>query len=312
MRSTATQRRAHATSRWFPNPSVSPIRLLRIGLTRKQVPRPFPRTRQLGHPQISRDAIGEHGSTTELSPVEAAEHGCLGTLKSLHRRGRVTFRKYLCEHAAAGGQVEVLQWLRDNGCPWVEATCMVFAAKNGREAVVRALIKSGADVNTAWFKGLMPLHAAAGLGHEVITGLLIKAGADINKVTADGGTARNMAGQDGYEVITRLLIEAGADVNKTTDCRRTPLTSASSAGHETVVRVLIEFGADVNKAADECVTPLFIAAFQGQEAVVQALIEAGADMNKTENHGATPLYVASQMGHFEIVKIMQDAQMAGI
>ena len=73
---------------------------------------------------VIRDVIGEHGLITELSPVEAAEHGCLGTLKSLHRRGRVTFRKYLCEHAAAGGQVEVLQWLRDNGCPWVEATCM--------------------------------------------------------------------------------------------------------------------------------------------------------------------------------------------
>ena len=67
-----------------------------------------------------RDAIGEKGSFNELKPAEAAERGCLGTLQNLHRRGRVTFNIELCKAAAYGGQLEVLKWLREIGCPWDE------------------------------------------------------------------------------------------------------------------------------------------------------------------------------------------------
>jgi hypothetical protein len=28
-----------------------------------------------------------------------------------------------CEWAAKGGHLEVLQWARENGCPWDEDTC---------------------------------------------------------------------------------------------------------------------------------------------------------------------------------------------
>jgi hypothetical protein len=56
-----------------------------------------------------RDAIGEFASVTELPPEAAAELGCLSTLRSLHRRGRVTFHKLLCDAAAKGGQLEVLK-----------------------------------------------------------------------------------------------------------------------------------------------------------------------------------------------------------
>ena len=71
--------------------------------------------------------------------------GCLGTLKNLHRRGRMSFDKHLCEAAAYGGQLKVLKWLGENGCPWDEATDdgvtpLFLAAQEGHEAVVRALI----------------------------------------------------------------------------------------------------------------------------------------------------------------------------
>ena len=59
--------------------------------------------------KVKRDAIGEKGSFNELSPKEAAKRGCLGTLHSLHRRGRVTFDKNLCIAAAGGGQLKVLK-----------------------------------------------------------------------------------------------------------------------------------------------------------------------------------------------------------
>ena len=74
---------------------------------------------------VMRDAIGGKGmkgSVKELKPSEAAARGCLGTLKSLHRRGLVTFNENLCEAAVLGGQIKVLKWLRENSCPWHAAT----------------------------------------------------------------------------------------------------------------------------------------------------------------------------------------------
>ena len=70
--------------------------------------------------KVMRDAIGEKGSFNELKPGEAAQRGCLDTLKILHRRGRVAFNVDLCTAAAYGGQLEVLKWLREIGCPWDE------------------------------------------------------------------------------------------------------------------------------------------------------------------------------------------------
>jgi len=98
--------------------------------------------------KVMRDAIGEKGSFNELKPGEAAERGCLGTLKSLHRHGLVTFDKELCEFAAYGGQLKVLQWLLENGCPLDETalhgvTPLYMAAQQNYKAVARALSQSG-------------------------------------------------------------------------------------------------------------------------------------------------------------------------
>ena len=52
-----------------------------------------------------------------------------------------------------GGHIEVVQWVRANGCPWDEKELTTIAAQNGHEAVVRALIEAGADVNKAMDDG---------------------------------------------------------------------------------------------------------------------------------------------------------------
>ena len=83
-----------------------------------------------------RDALGEMRRVKELSPGEAAGRGCLSTLRSLHRRGRAELTVYLCESAARGGQFGVLEWLRENGCPWDETTCS-GAAENGHLEVLK-------------------------------------------------------------------------------------------------------------------------------------------------------------------------------
>jgi cytohesin len=67
-----------------------------------------------------------------------------------------------------------------------------LAAENGHEAVVKALIEAGADVNkarmTAGRRCTRPL-----TGHEAVVKALIEAGADVNKARDDGETPLHMA-----------------------------------------------------------------------------------------------------------------------
>ena len=151
----------------------------------------------------------------------------------------------MCRGAAKGRQLEVLHWAHANGCPWDTPLCN--AAIRGDEAVVRALIEAGADVNLARDIGATPLYIAA---------------------------------QKGHEAVVRALIEAGADVNKARDTGATPLFTAAEKGHEAVVRVLIETGADINKARDKGETPLSVSITPVNEgnhaAIVQLLRDAGA------------------------------------
>ena len=99
-----------------------------------------------------------YGRTRIYGECAAAYHGCLSTLKHLHRQGRLQgkenevfntasqgghlevlkwlrsvgfqWNERICAFAAMGGHLEELKWLRANGCPWDEETCE-FAATGG-------------------------------------------------------------------------------------------------------------------------------------------------------------------------------------
>ena len=68
-----------------------------------------------------RDAVAATG--LQLAEFESASHaafrGCLSAVERLQRADQLHAqeRQYLCHAAARGGHLEVLQWLRANGCP---------------------------------------------------------------------------------------------------------------------------------------------------------------------------------------------------
>ena len=86
----------------------------------------------------------------------------------------------------------VLQWACANGCPR-DVLELHIAAEKGHEAMVRALIESGADVNTANNDDATPLYIAAQEGHEAMVRVLIELGADVSKTTDDDWTALYIA-----------------------------------------------------------------------------------------------------------------------
>ena len=75
-----------------------------------------------------RNAVAETGLRfEELDEYRAAELGCLNAVQRLERGGRLSYQERLCQAAARGGRLEVLQWAQANGCPWDEETCSMAA-----------------------------------------------------------------------------------------------------------------------------------------------------------------------------------------
>jgi ankyrin repeat protein len=68
-------------------------------------------------------------------------------------------------------------------------TLLTHAVKVQNVIMVTALIKAGADPNTANKKGITPISAAAHKGNTAILKILVDAGADVNAVNASGSTA---------------------------------------------------------------------------------------------------------------------------
>ena len=82
----------------------------------------------------------------ELGEISAVYIGCLSALERRQRQGRLSRQKYLCEGAARSGHLEVLQWLRANGCPWDGWTCK-YAAEGGHLEVLQWARANGCPWN---------------------------------------------------------------------------------------------------------------------------------------------------------------------
>ena len=147
------------------------------------------------------------------------------------------------------------------------------AAKAGDAAAVKAMLKSGGDVNEAQGDGMTALHWAASHGDAAMTQMLLAAGANIRATTRLGGI--------------------------------TPLHMASQAGHTQVVAALIAAGADVNIATSTGATALMLAARGGSADTATRLIETGADINAQENaFGQTALMVAAGLDRADVVRLL--------
>ena len=99
-----------------------------------------------------RDAVDATGrEIKKLSDVDAVHLGYVSLLKDRHSRGVLTSKRYLCEAAARsgtcacaaeGGHLEVLQWARENDCPWDASTCE-NAAEGGHLEVLQWARENG-------------------------------------------------------------------------------------------------------------------------------------------------------------------------
>lgn len=151
-----------------------------------------------------------------------------------------------------------------------------------REAV-KALLKSGADVNAAQGDGMTALHWAARNGDAELTQMLLFAGASVKATTRLGGyTALMMAAEQGHANVIAALLSGGADAKAANALGTTPLMLAAAAGNPQAITTLVENGAEL-EAREKTFgqTPLMFAAATNRVDAVKALIKAGADLKAT-------------------------------
>lgn len=165
----------------------------------------------------------------------------------------------------------------------VEPSPVADAAMAGDREAVRALIRSGADVDAAQGDGMTALHWAAERGDPDLTRLLLEAGARGTVVTRLGGyTPLHLAARAGAGPVVRLLVEGGAPADRAADNGTTPLHFAAASGSVEAVEVLLAAGAEVDATESAWQqTPLIFAASWGHAGVVRLLLAAGADGSRT-------------------------------
>ena len=160
-------------------------------------------------------------------------------------------------------------------------------------ADVSRCIKEGADVNAEWTHvyRYRPLHLAAiDSKSPAVVKALLKAGADVNARDAGGATALHFAlrSDSTSPAVVKALLDAGASVDVWLSWAqdgptaiRNPLHFAvADSESPDVVKALLDAGANARLRDSKGWTPLHLAAKHGKSpAVVDMLLEKGADID---------------------------------
>jgi uncharacterized protein len=188
-----------------------------------------------------------------------------------------------------------------------ERATLADAAERRDQAVVRTLLKGGADVNATQVDGTTALHWAAYHDDPETAALLVKAGANVNAANSYGVPPLALASTNGNAAVVKLLLDAGADANAAMKGGETVLMMAARSGNVDAVKALLVRGAKYDARERRGQTALMWAAAEGHAAVVRALIEAGADINVTLDSGFTPFFFAVREGRIDVVREFLEA-----
>jgi ankyrin repeat protein len=134
------------------------------------------------------------------------------------------------------------------------AAKMAYAIREGDVSLVRAILKSGFDLEQEvdGAIGCAALSLAGQYHMDEILAVLIERGASLDAVDREGNTALHHAARDSSREVFEMLLRAGASTNVHSEAAKTPLHlalalgSLSGCGPEALarVRLLLKAGAD--------------------------------------------------------------------
>ena len=151
-------------------------------------------------------------------------------------------------------------------------------------ALVRELLKNGANPNVCDYHRHTPLISASAIGEEALVRVLLEENADLHLEDILGRTALWHAVIGGHEGVVRLLLANGAPLepkreSPSLQTLRTPLSYASARGIEAMVQLLLHLDQSIDLENNAPKTPLWHAVNNRHEAVARLLLEKGANPN---------------------------------
>ncbi|MBK9684943.1 MAG: ankyrin repeat domain-containing protein [Betaproteobacteria bacterium] len=161
--------------------------------------------------------------------------------------------------------------------------------------------------------GAFPLYTATRKENLAVIKKLLKRGADANRSAPNGWTPLKSGAQQGGFEIVKVLLDAGADPNIADDTNYTPLMNAVSGEHEDIVKILLKFNADPNVQSGENPedddwepgrSALMDAAVSGNVAIARELLKSGANPNLLNSKGRTALHSAVISGNADMVALL--------
>lgn len=206
---------------------------------------------------------------------------------------------------------------------------LFHALMDGQEALVRQLIRYGANVNVPFGRGYL-LHMASAVGDERSVRLLLDHGAQIDKHDADGYSPLDMAALIGRLSVVDLLLTRGAHVALRTLVRATRgsgndalrgliigchmvqeaqtqeernsllLEMAKKQNVPVLLRALV-VGADPNTQNSRGNTALHFASSQDNQRAAETLLGRDARTDIPNGEGNMPLHYACRKGHVDMV-----------
>ncbi len=168
---------------------------------------------------------------------------------------------------------------------------------------VNALLRAGANPNGVW-NGLTPIHHAASLTDPAILKVLLKHGADPNTVTSWGVTALMRSTNSDNPENVRLMIDAGARLEQEGKDGGTAVFPAAYFNKPKALHVLLSRGAKPDVPNTSGTTPLMAAATSGAVEPLKELLSAGASINQTNKYGQSALLLAANRGKSDAMQVL--------
>jgi Ankyrin repeats (3 copies)/Ankyrin repeat len=180
--------------------------------------------------------------------------------------------------------------LKDRDERYLILTCIINASVSDRPTSVLGDYSQDVNSKDNWDKDrAIALHWAAVNGYEKTVAALLTAKANVNMQDSCGMTALNWAVRSGREKIVAQLLGANAAVNIKDKEGDTVLHWAAFDGDPKIFELLLNATSDVNAQDSSGFTALDLAAFGGHMALVELLLNAKAEVNVRDNDGRTAL-----------------------